>query len=295
MPKDLIGKIWFKQKNKIVLTLILLVILDILVFWQIKNLVSLNKPLEIYFLKVGQGDSELIKLSGKVKILIDGGPANNQILENLNQILSPFDRYLDLVILSHPQSDHFGGLIEVLKRYQVGAFIYNGRDNPIPAFEELKKIIAENKIQTIVLIGGDKIHYQDNQFNILLPDLSLLQSKELNDTALVGELKNSNFKALFTGDISSKIEKKLITFYHSTIDVLKVSHHGSKFSSSAEFLNALRPKVAVIEVGKNSYGHPTKDVLERLKAVGAKILRTDQEGLVELLIDGQKIRIFQNF
>lgn len=295
MPKDLIGKIWLKQKNKIVLTLILLVILDILVFWQIKNLVSLNKPLEIYFLKVGQGDSELIKLSGKVKILIDGGPANNQILENLNQILSPFDRYLDLVILSHPQSDHFGGLIEVFKRYQVGAFIYNGRDNPIPAFEELKKVVAENKIQTIVLIGGDKIRYQDNQFNFLLPDLSLLQSKELNDTALVGELKNSNFKALFTGDISSKIEKKLITFYHSTIDVLKVSHHGSKFSSSPEFLNALRPKVAVIEVGKNSYGHPTKDVLERLKAVGAKILRTDQEGLVELLIDGQKIRIFQNF
>jgi len=295
MPKDFIGKIWLKQKNKIVLTLILLVILDILVFWQIKNLVSLNKPLEIYFLKVGQGDSELIKLSGKVKILIDGGPANNQILENLNQILSPFDRYLDLVILSHPQSDHFGGLIEVFKRYRVGAFIYNGRDNPIPAFKEFKKVIAENKIQTIVLIGGDRIRYQDNQFNFLLPDLSLLQEKELNDTTLVGELKNSNFKALFTGDISSKIEKKLVTFYHSTIDVLKVSHHGSKFSSSPEFLNALKPKVAVIEVGKNSYGHPTKDVLERLKAVGAKILRTDEEGLVKLLIDGQKIRIFQNF
>jgi competence protein ComEC len=277
--------------NRLILIMIFLVAFDVFV-WGLIIFEPINKNLELYFLDVGQGDSELVILPNGPKVLIDGGP-NNKVISQLALVLRPTDRYLDLIVLSHPQTDHFTGLIDVLKRYQIGAFIFNGRSGTADSWFELVKIIQENRIPAVVLAAGDKIHYLDSQFNFLLPDKNFIESSDLNETALVPLLQSLNAKILFTGDIGAKTEDYLIQKYDLDIDVLKVAHHGSKYSSSEKFLSNISPKIAVIEVGKNSYGHPTSEVLKKLASVGTQIFRTDKDGLIKLVINNQQINIFK--
>jgi len=282
------------SRRHLILLLVFLTIFDFFVWSEIvfgKARIA-NKKSEVYFLDIGQGDSELINLAGGVQILIDGGP-NKKILDELASILPTTDRYIDLIVLSHPQYDHFAGLIDVFKRYQVGAFIYSGRKGEIKAFEDLEKVIKENKIKTIVLTQGDKIKYQNNQFSILSPSEDFLKSKELNDTSLVISLQSEKAKFLFTGDIGFAVENYLTKNFDLKSDVLKVAHHGSKYSSSEEFLKKVNPKISVIEVGKNSYGHPTNRALNGLALVGSRVFRTDNDGTVKLVISEDKIGIFK--
>lgn len=282
-----------KTRNTLILALALLAILNILV-WRTIILAKSSDILEIYFFDVGQGDSELIVLPGGVKILIDGGP-NKKVLDDLAKILRPTDRYIDLVINSHPHPDHFIGLIDVLKDYEVGAFIYNGRDGGIPAWEELLKTADKNKAPGLVLAAQDKIHYQDNEFDILSPDKNFFNKDDLNETSLVALLKSQNFKALFAGDIGAGPEKYLAAKFDIDADVLKIGHHGSRFSSIEEFLKNISPKISVIEVGKNSYGHPTPEILARLASVGAQIYRTDNNGTVKITVakGSSEVQIFK--
>ncbi len=280
-----------KVGNWVILLVLFFVVFDVFI-WKQVVFGGPNENLEVYFLEVGQGDSELIFLPGEVKVLIDSGP-NNKILDELSSVLKPTDRYIDLVILSHPELDHFGGLIDVLKRYQIGAFIFNGRRGTAPAFRDLEKIIKENKIPAVVLNEGDKIRYIESRFDILSPPKKFLNSNELNDTTLVTRLESRGAKILFTGDIGGEIENYLVEKYDLDVDILKVAHHGSRFSTSEEFINEASPKVSVIGVGKNSYGHPTKRVLSGLYSIGSKIFRTDKNGTVKLVIDGKNINIFK--
>ena len=282
------------MKNKTVfLIVVLFLALDVLV-WKTIIFVKSSDNLEIYFLSVGQGDSELAILPGGIKVLIDGGP-NNKILDDLALILPPTDRYIDLVINSHPHPDHFIGLINVLKNYKVGAFIYNGRDGGIPAWQELLKIIDANKVPKLVLAADDKIHYQDSEFDIISPDNNFVSKKDLNETSLVTLLKDKTFKALFVGDIGVKLEKYLADKYDLKVNVLKVGHHGSKYSSSDNFLAEASPQITGIEVGKNSYGHPTKETLARLASIGAQVYRTDADGTIKLLVakDLSGVQVFK--
>ena len=281
------------NRNHLILFVIFLIIFDFFVWSQIVSGVNeQNNDLEVYFLDVGQGDSELINLPNDVQVLMDGGP-DNKILEELSSILPPTDRYIDLVVLSHPQYDHFAGLIEVLKRYEIGAFLYNGREGTAKAFEDLKRTIEKNKIPTIILTQGDKIKYQENQFDVFSPSKNFISSKELNDTTLVIKLTGENSKILFTGDIGFKVENYLTENFNIDSDVLKVGHHGSKYSSGKKFLEAVNPKIAIIEVGKNTYGHPTSQTLNGLASIGSQIFRTDQSGTIKLVINGEKINIFK--
>ena len=280
------------MKKFVVILIFGLIVFDIFI-WRSIIFAGPNKNLEAYFLNVGQGDSELVILPGNVKVLIDGGP-NNKVLENLSKIFSATDRYIDLVILSHPQADHFNGLIDVFKNYQVGAFIYNGQSGTANSWQELVKAVKNSKTPAIVLAQGDKIHYQNNHLNFIYPDKIALKNKDLNDAALVGRLQNDDLTFLFTADIESKIEKILIQKYDLKTDVLKVSHHGSKYSSSNQFLKEARPKLSIIEVGKNSYGHPTKEVLNRLASVDSKIFRTDKDGMIKITADDGKLLVFKS-
>ncbi len=277
--------------NRLILIMIFLVVFDVFI-WGLIVFEPVNKNLQVYFLDVGQGDSELVILPNGPKILIDGGP-NNKVIDELASVLRPTDRYIDLVLLSHPQTDHFTGLIDVLKRYQIGAFIFNGRSTTADSWSALSKVIQEDKIPVVILAGGDKIHYLDSQFNFLLPDKNFIESSDLNETAFVSLLQSQNSKILFTGDIDTKTEDYLMRKYDLDVDVLKVAHHGSKFSSGEKFLSNISPKIAVIEVGKNSYGHPTSEVLKKLASVGAQIFRTDKDGMVKLVINNQEINIFK--
>src|SRR3989344_5549127 len=232
-----------------------------------------DRGLNLYFLDVGQGDAALARLPGlsgrgRADILIDGGPGR-QGLESLGEVLPETDRYIDLVMLSHPQLDHFGGLIDVLKRYQVGAFIYNGRDGTASAWNDLKTVLVERNIKTIILKEGDSITYGGNRLDILSPSPNFLKSDELNDTTLVVKLSSESSRALFTGDIGFNVEEYLARKYDVDADVLKVGHHGSKFSSGSLFLKEATPLASLISSGaKNTYGHPAPAAMGRLSSSG---------------------------
>lgn len=284
-----------KDNNKLAIITLFLAVLNAFVWSNIIFASSYEYP-TIHFLDVGQGDASLIQLpqtsGGPVQILIDGGP-NKKIVSELEKILPAEDRYIDLVILSHPQLDHFGGLIDVMKRYKVGAFLFNGRSAD-GAFKDLEKTIEENNVPAVQLIRGDNIKFKDYVFKVLSPPENFLFSAELNQTSLVMMLKTGNASALFTGDIDAAVENYLLSAEPElAADILKVAHHGSKFSSTSAFLEVLKPKMAAIEVGDNGYGHPTAEALRRLEAIGAKIYRTDKDGTVNLLIKNDRIQVFK--
>jgi len=256
-------------------------------------LIEPAENLQINFLNVGQGDSSLIILPGGVKLLIDGGRPDKRALEELAEVLPPNDRYLDLVLATHNDADHLGGLVEVLKRYEIGAFLYNGRDDSnLAHFTEAMAITAEKNIPIISLEQGDKIKYKESLGSVLWPTPSALAQKSTNEGSVVLKLTSNEVTSLFAGDISSKTEK-LIANLAGLTDILKIPHHGSKYSSSAEFLNILRPRLAVVEVGKNSYGHPTAEVLNRLAQIGSSLYRTDLDGRVTAKVLDGKLQIFK--
>lgn len=250
-----------------------------------------TENLELDFLDVGQGDSELINLPGDVQIVIDGGP-NAKILESLPKVLASQDRYIDILLITHPQLDHFGGFTDVLKTYKVGMVIDNGRKGTARAYADFEKALKESGAKHIILAEGDSIKYQDVTLRVLSPSWRDLRSKELNDTTLVMMLEKGGLRALYTGDIGQNIEDELIKKYNISADVLKVGHHGSRFSSSPEFLKAVNPKISVIEVGKNTYGHPTPAALGRLADIGTQIFRTDLQGTIKMIFDGEKLKVY---
>ena len=281
-----------KHLLKIGILLAALVVLNFAV-WQELFLVPPAESLTVDFLNVGQGDSSLVMLPGGVKLLIDGGRPDKRGLEELTEVLPANDRYLDLVLATHNDADHLGGLVEVLKRYEVGVFLYNGRDdNNLAHFAEAMTIAAEKNIPVVSLEQGDKIKNSESVGEVLWPIPSALTQKSTNEGSVVLKLLAGEAAALFAGDIGEKTEK-LLAGILSPVDILKIPHHGSKYSSSVNFLNFLQPRLAVIEVGKNSYGHPTAEVLSRLAQIGASIYRTDLDGRVTIEVLGGKLQIFK--
>lgn len=267
--------------------------LNFLVWSRIFFAAAGNSDLEIYALAVGQGDSQLVKLPGGPKLLIDGGPPNGRLLAALAEVLPANDRYVDLVMISHPQLDHFGGLVELFKRYQVGLILTNGQTSNQAAYQELEKIARDKEINFLDLARGDSISHQQSRLDILWPAVNGTAAKNPNDDALVAALTSNDSISLFTGDIPAAVEKRVADFFRQPVDILKVAHHGSKNSSAADFLAVIRPKLALIGVGKNSYGHPAPAALERLASAGAAIYRTDSDGTVKLVIGGDKLKVFK--
>lgn len=280
--------------NKAAVALLTLAAADAVLWFFIVSEDLPNAP-RFYFLNVGQGDSELVFLpkvnGGSVTLLIDGGP-DAKLSSELAKVLPVGNRRIDLVLMTHPQLDHFGGFIDVLQRYEVGAFLGTGRAGTTKAYRELMRIIRERQIPYITLARGGRITYEGVVIDILSPNKQNLFSKELNDSCLVLRIQTAETRALFMCDAGEHIERELVAEDDVRADILKVGHHGSRFSSSAAFVRAVQPKVAVIEVGKNSYGHPTKDALARLATVGAQIFRTDKNGMVRLAVERGALKVF---
>lgn len=247
--------------------------------------------LEIDFYDIGQGDSIFIETGDGKQILIDGGPSS-VILEKLGKEMPFYDRYIDLVILTHPEYDHINGLIEVIKRYSIGAIITTGVVRDTNQYEEWIRVIEQKNIPIYIAQLGGKIDFGNNiKIHILYPFESLAgkEISKTNNTSVVGKLIYKDFELLLTGDIEKSVERKLI---NSNIDlksdVLKIPHHGSKTSSTEEFLKAVNAFIAIIQAGKdNKYGHPHQEVLERM----ANILtfQTSQDGDIEILSNGEEL------
>ncbi len=241
-----------------------------------------------YFLNIGQGDSELLIFKGGAKLLIDGGP-DGKILNELARVLPAHDRYIDMILMTHPQLDHMGGFADVIRNYKVGVFLGTGRRAEIGAYSELIGLIKEKNIPYVFLEEGDDLRYGDISIEVLSPSRKMIASPELNDGSIILMIKDGGVKSLFVGDAGDNIESILAKKYDLDADILKVGHHGSRFSSSAFFLAEVTPKISVIEVGKNRYGHPTSDTLKRLAVTGALIFRTDLNGTIRLTIGAGKI------
>lgn len=274
------------------LSFLLLVGFNLFVWYEV--ITGGSTDLELYFLNVGQGDSELIELPGGIEILIDGGP-DKSVLFELAKVMSPSDRYIDLVVMTHPEIDHFVGFADVVRRYKIGAFIATGREGKSEAWENFRNLLEEKQIPVVLVEAGDEISYGDNKFQVFSPDKALLSDREINESSIILRLEGEGIKALFTGDAGFKAENHLLSTSqvdNLNVDVLKVGHHGSKYSTGVSFLNAVTPLISIIEVGKNNYGHPTEATLNHLKLVGSVIYRTDENGRVRLTARNGKIAVY---
>ncbi|MCF7835648.1 MAG: MBL fold metallo-hydrolase [Candidatus Marinimicrobia bacterium] len=247
--------------------------------------------LEVYFLDVGQGDAIFIQAENGNQILIDGGQ-NKAVLSQLSKVMPFYDRSIDVVIETHPDSDHIGGLVEVLKRYEVSLIIESGVNSDNSIYEEIEKIINQKNITKILARKGMRVNMDSGLYlDILFPVGDVLEW-ETNDASVITKLVYGKNSFLFMGDSPQKIEKYLVSVLKEKldVDVLKVGHHGSKTSSAEIFIGYTSPEYAVISVEKsNSYGHPNQEVLDVLNNFGVKILRTDELGLVKIHSDGNDI------
>lgn len=256
--------------------------------------------MHVSFYDVGQGDSIFIKTYMGNQILIDGGPTD-KVLANLGDDLPFYDRTIDLIILTHPHADHVSGLVDVLKRYKVKMVLLPEVAFHSSAFDEFLKLVDEKRIPKIYARVGQRIFLdQGTVMDIYWPNKKSENknfregfeqtSSSLNDTSIVAKLSFGKTKILFTGDASASVEQTLLPLFNLDSDLLKVGHHGSRFSTSAEFLAEVTPEYAVIEVGdKNKYGHPTPQTLENLNKVAAKIFRTDQNQTIRFVSDGSSL------
>lgn len=273
------------------LTLIAVVLATTL-YWQERH----KSNVEVVFLDVGQGDSVLIKTKYNQRILIDGGPDTN-VLGRLGRHLPFYDHDLNLVIATHPDADHIAGLVDVLKRYNVGLVLEPGLAHPTGIYQALQQEIAEKSITQRLVTGRQIYDLGDNLFlDVLYPDTSFA-GQDLEDTnmaSIVARLTDGEVDYLFTGDAPVEVEERLASDNGSLLrsEVLKVGHHGSNTASSDIWLDAVAPAVAVIQVGKdNSYGHPSLTILNRLKRRQIPVLRTDELGDIRLVSDGKFVEL----
>lgn len=246
-----------------------------------------DNRLRLVFCDVGQGDA-ILATYRTTQVLIDGGP-NDKVLTCLGRHLPFWDRQIELVISTHPEADHLTGLVSVIERYNVKQIISNSLVADSGVFGKFREEVIAKKIPVFSPKDGDKIKIAKLAIKILWPEtarvlgLSSFGGK-LNEASIVAQLSFGDFDALLTGDIGFATEEKLVL---NPVEVLKVAHHGSKYSTSEKFLEAIRPALAVVSVGKNAYGHPTQEVIERVSRQGIKLLRTDQDGEIEIVSDGQ--------
>jgi len=227
--------------------------------------------LHLIFCDVGQGDAVLIT-KGFNQILIDGGP-DDKVLGCLAKHMPFWDKKIEIIALTHPEADHLTGLISVLSKYETSYF-FTGQKAGNSA--EYKVLVSKTKITKIY--AGDSIKLGEISLNTIWPEKGL--TGQFNELSLVFLLKYRDKKVLLMGDADSKIQPRM-TRLQETIDILKFPHHGSKTGMAEEFLKIIQPKIAVISVGKNSFGHPSSQTLELLTKYQTIIRRTDREGTLE--------------
>lgn len=273
------------RKNKIILLFLAVGFLTAIALGLVIYFSNSNE-LKITFLDVGQGDAILIS-QGSDQILIDGGPNGDVLLDKLGKYMPFWDRKIELVLATHPDQDHIEGLIEAMKYYAVGVVADNSFESETQVYKKYKDIIQEKNIKKINARKNLDIKLGNGGgIKILSPrEDAVLTEKDTNGGSIVAKLTYGNGSFLLTGDLPAEIEDKLVAENADLkSNVLKVAHHGSKYSTGEEFLGKVDSKVAIISVGKNNrFGHPAPETLSRLENKHIKIIRTDQTGDISYL------------
>ena len=262
-------------------------------------LYSSSRPPRLIMLDVEQGDAILLNWPQfQLQILLDGGPGR-RILAELGETLPFYDKKIELITLSHPLQDHLEGLLSLLERYEVSRVVVNSLPRKNYTEEEnftfLQKVfwsaLIKKEIPVTIAKKGQKVFL--NSGSAKIAELEFLAP--LFDYSKYGTIAGNNQSAvlkmdypkqiLFMGDAGKEVEKQLLAHASPNIrsEVLKISHHGSRFSTSNEFLKAVEPRTALISAGKNNlYGHPTASTIKKLKERDIQVFRTDIDGKVEI-------------
>lgn len=249
--------------------------------------------LTVAFLDVGQGDAVYLEAPHGTKVLVDGG-AGRAVLERLGEVMSFADRTIDVVLATHPDADHIGGLPEVFARYDIGMFLEPGvRDDGADSVALAEAVRAEGLKPLRVQSGMTLVLEPGVSIEILFPDRDV-SGVDPNTGSIVVRLSYGDTSFLLTGDAPTEIETYLVDRYGNTLasTVLKVGHHGSRTSTSDAFLGFVNPTYGVISVGcHNTYGHPHEETIERLARFGVREKRTCEEGTIVFESDGRTVRV----
>ncbi len=243
------------------------------------SIIESDDRLLVHFISIGQGDAIAINLPNDEVMLIDTGPQDRavtltkyieqKVLNNSN------DDTIDYLILTHADADHIGGALRVLKEFDVENIYVPFLESETQGFLELTSYIKNNNYN--ILLNLNELNLDEE---ISIEVFGPFDSTDTNDSCPIIRLEYLEVSFLFTGDISTDIEEILLDENYEAMnsDILKIAHHGSRYSSSLEFLQAVSPEYAVISCGNNSYGHPTDVVINNIIECGANVLRTDLKG-----------------
>ena len=268
-----------------------LVIVSFLAFSQ-----AVNRSVVVAFLDVGQGDAVYIKGPNGNQILYDAGPPSGAVLRELARVMPIWDRSIDVLVMSHPDLDHSGGIPDVLKRYRVGVLLEPGKFSGNGAYEAVKNAAERYGVRRLDAFAGMRIELGGGAYaDILYPrpdtDVRLLDP---NDASGVLRFVSNGTSVLLSGDLSRTYERALALTLGDTLrsDILKLGHHGSRTSSDPLWLSTVRPKEAIISAGRgNRYGHPHKETLEGITLAGIPYLTTFASGTIIFRLDEQTFRL----
>lgn len=250
----------------------------------------------IFFLDVGQGDAELISKDG-YQVLIDGGP-DDSVLSQIGKAMPVSDRKIEILILTHPHADHLAGLNLILDRYEIDSIYYSGVVYESNGYKEfLDKAKSKNIPLVIPEIGTKEEIFSGGEMTFLWPGTKYKDKtiKNLNNSSEVISFCYFSHCALFTGDIETDEQATMIAYYSSNLnifqsEILKLPHHGSTNGTNQAFLDIVKPKYAVIEVGAgNTYGHPHNSILDLLQKNNIQYWRTDRDSMVQFSFTDQGI------
>lgn len=273
------------------ITIFLVIILGLLGLFAYQEKALNDGKLHVVFCDVGQGDGIYIRTPNGADIVIDGGP-DNSILLCLSDNMPFWDRTIDLMILTHPDSDHYTGLIPITRQYEVLSFATSFTQKDVPGYQTLVDIFNEKGTKQRFVCQGDKFGFPDQvNIKVLWPRSCTIGSTDKNDNSVITLLTYKDLQILLTGDA----EENIGDFYQDMagdIDILKVPHHGSKGGIDEDYLDTVKPEVAVLSNGaKNRYGHPALSILNELKERNIATYRTDIQGDVTIKSDGQSYNI----
>lgn len=253
------------------------------------NTVSGNAYLKVYFLDVGQGDAIFVQTPDGAQMLIDGGP-DESILRELGEVMGPFDKTIDVVLATHNDKDHIGGLVDVLARYQVSAIMRTNNQHDTSVVEQLVKRIETEQAILIFPTAGERYILGASTTLTVFSPVGDVSNYESNASSLVIKIEYGDTSFFLTGDAPIGIEEYLTHAYPKELKstVLKLGHHGSRTSSSEIFLASVSPSYTIVSAGQgNSYGHPHAEVVEKVTEVGSRLLSTAKEGRVTFVSDGE--------
>ncbi len=250
-----------------------------------------DQSLHVYFLDIGQGDAIYIRTPSGHDMLIDGGPSS-VILRRLAEVMPFYDKAIDVVVETHPDADHIGGLPHVFERYEVGRFIEPGIESKNAIDDEIRRLLKTEGMASELGRRGTRINFGDgSHFDILYPIGDVSGLKDLNDASIVGQMWYGSTSVMLTGDAPKSVENQIAELDREKVhsQILKAGHHGSKTSSGEAFVKLVAPEYAIISSGRNNrYHHPNSETLDIFKILGIPYFNTAEIGTIEFVSDGKR-------